>query len=201
MAILAITNLDTATYESAFGPILAGATRVFSGLTTAEVTAALTALNLKVVAGTAQYTTLVDPAGAAAGSDVQLKMGAVTATSLTTGSVTNTGTQSSAGSSANTPVSVAFAASPYTAAAGVTFLCDATGGNIVFNLPAASALSGRNIRVKKTDASGNTVTVTKAGSDTIDGANTAVLKGQYDYVVLTSDGVSKWNVFASLITP
>lgn len=201
MAILAITNLDTATYESTFGPILAGATRVFSGLTTTQVTSALTALNLLVVAGTLQYVTLTDPAGVGAGSDVQNKFGAVTATSLTTAAVTNTGTQTAAGSSANTPVVVAFADSPYTTAAGVTFLCNATGGAITFNLPAASALSGRNIRIKKTDAAANNVTVTKAGSDTIDGANTAVLKGQYDYIVLTSDGVSKWNIFASLITP
>lgn len=201
MAILAITNLDTTTYESTFGPVLPGATKVFSGLTTTQVDGALAALNAKAVAGTAQFACLTDPGGAGAGSDVQNKLGAVSVASLTTGALTNTGTNASSGSSANTPVAVAFAASPYTAAAGVTFLCNATAGAIVFNLPAASALSGRNIRIKKTDVSANTVTVTRAGSDTIDGANTVVLKGQYDYVVLSSDGSAAWNIFASLVTP
>ncbi len=201
MAILAITNLDTSTYSSTFGPILAGATRVFSGLTTTQVASALAALDALVVAGTLQYATLTDPAGSGSGSDVQNKLGAVTATSITTAAVTNTGTQTSAGSSANPPIVVAFADSPYTTPAGVVFLCTGAAGAIVFNLPLAATLSGRNLRIKKTDLGGSTITVTKAGSDKIDGADTVVLKAQYDYVVLSSNGVAGWNIFASVITP
>lgn len=64
-------------------------------------------------------------------------------------------------------------------------------------LPAASANNGRTLQVKKTDSGTGTVTITRAGSDTIDGATTYVLTSQYDSVTLTCDGSATWNVITA----
>lgn len=83
----------------------------------------------------------------------------------------------------------------YTAEPGDTVLMDATGGARTVTLPLASISSGQ-IRVIKTDVSGNSVTVSRAGADTINGANTQVLAAQYNKTTLVSDGVSRWYIFA-----
>ncbi len=70
---------------------------------------------------------------------------------------------------------------------------DATGGNVTLILPAAAI--GQTYRIKRLDASGNTVTITAAGADTIDGAATVTLATQYaakDIIGLTA---STWGVF------
>lgn len=72
-------------------------------------------------------------------------------------------------------------------------LADATGGAFAVTLPAASARRDQ-IVIKKTDSSANAVTVTRAGSDTIDGATTYALSTQYQSVTLVSDGTSTWYV-------
>lgn len=75
------------------------------------------------------------------------------------------------------------------------FLCNATGGAIVASLPAANTVdNGFTIAVKKSDSSAHTVTVTAAGSDTIDDAATLVIATQYDSFVLVCDGASKWEI-------
>ena len=67
----------------------------------------------------------------------------------------------------------------------------------VATLPAASALNpGQSLVVG--DASGsvtatNTITVTRVGSDTINGATTAVISSPNGIRTLISDGVSKWS--------
>ena len=63
-------------------------------------------------------------------------------------------------------------------------------------LPAASANTGRKITVKKTDSSTGTVTITRAGTDLIDGATTLVLTSQYDSVELISDS-GNWSVITA----
>jgi hypothetical protein len=65
----------------------------------------------------------------------------------------------------------------------------------VFTLPAASANVGRRIYAKKEDAAAGKVTVTRAGSDTIDGSTTYVLNKLNDAVALISDG-GTWNVIS-----
>jgi hypothetical protein len=73
---------------------------------------------------------------------------------------------------------------------------DATAGAYTFNLPAANSVPrGWQIKIKKIDAGGNAVTVTRAGADTIEGATTAALAAQWNSVNLTSDGVSLWLKF------
>lgn len=69
-------------------------------------------------------------------------------------------------------------------------LVDATSGNITITLPDADM---RLITVKKTDASGNTVTLSTPGSETIDGAATNVLSSQYDVITVCSDQ-SNWYI-------
>lgn len=70
---------------------------------------------------------------------------------------------------------------------------DATGGAFAVNLPAANSVpAGWPVSIKKVDASGNAVTVNRAGADLIDGATTASLAAQFNSVNLRSDGVSAW---------
>lgn len=91
-------------------------------------------------------------------------------------------------------VSITNAASPYTLVSEAGYLrCDATSGNITVNLPASIGL-GRLVTIKKIDSSANTVTITRAGSDTIDGANTEVLTTQYDSVQMIDAVAGKWDV-------
>jgi hypothetical protein len=73
-------------------------------------------------------------------------------------------------------------------------LVNASGGARTITLPAANALGGRPIRyqIEKTDSTANTVTVQRAGADTIEGATSVVLSGQWASVTLVSDGVGSW---------
>ena len=74
------------------------------------------------------------------------------------------------------------------------------GGAFTATLPlAAVAGEGKEIVFKKTDASANDFTVSRAGSDTIDGANTKVLGAQYDYLRLVSNGVATWSVIGQVL--
>lgn len=86
----------------------------------------------------------------------------------------------------------------HTITLGTFFKCDATGGAIALTLPPATNDDSRIIIVKKSDNSVNAVTVTAAGSDTIDGAATFVLSNQYEFVVLINDEDGDiWNVIGS----
>jgi hypothetical protein len=90
-------------------------------------------------------------------------------------------------------VSKVFADSPVTAYAAQVILCDATGGAIVVNLPAAAVSTGVAITVKKVDVSANTVTVDGNGTETIDGLTTKVLLTQYASTSVVCDGVG-WHI-------
>ena len=84
------------------------------------------------------------------------------------------------------------------ASAGTFFKCDATSGAFPLTLPSAALNAGRVLAIKKSDVSANAVTVTRAGSDTIDGATTHVLSAQYNFVVLINDEDGDiWNIIAS----
>lgn len=94
----------------------------------------------------------------------------------------------------------------HTISQGGVFICDATSGAFAITLPAAKALAdaagqdlSRFIYIKKKDASANAVTVTRAGSDTIDGATTYVLSTQYDAILLADDqDGDAWNIFGTV---
>jgi len=102
---------------------------------------------------------------------------------------------------------VAFADSPFTAWASETdgqpidaYECDATAGAIVLQLPtyvSGDASLGRAVTLTKTDASGNAVTVTADGVETINGATTKVLSAQYDSVTIAYLG-NEWRIIAEV---
>jgi len=74
---------------------------------------------------------------------------------------------------ADTPIA------PAQADNGYLFTVDASGGNVVINLPAISGLTlPVTISIQKTDSSANTVTVNRGGADTIEGATSWVLRTQ-----------------------
>lgn len=64
---------------------------------------------------------------------------------------------------------------------------DATAGNRTVSLPVGTS-SGQTFKVKKIDATANTVTVNVTGGTNIDGASTYVLKYQYDAAQFSSNG-------------
>lgn len=66
------------------------------------------------------------------------------------------------------------------------------GADRTITLPAASANTGRVIYFKKTNSGAGTVIITRAGSDTIDGATTLQLGAQYESTALLCDGTG-WN--------
>jgi hypothetical protein len=80
-------------------------------------------------------------------------------------------------------------------------LAKTAGSAFTATLPeAASVPRGHEKVFKKIDASANDLTVSRAGTDTIDGANTKVLGAQYDYLRIVSDGVSAWHVVGSVLS-
>ena len=85
----------------------------------------------------------------------------------------------------------------YTATAtDTTILVDASGAARTIMLPAASGISGRIYVIKKTDSSGNAVTVDANASETIDGATTYALSAQYKFVVIQCDGTN-WHIIGA----
>ena len=75
-------------------------------------------------------------------------------------------------------------------------LGDATSGAFSVTLPTAVGVRGRRYTIKKTDSSGNAVTIDGAGSETIDGAATVALGTQYAFRTIVSNG-SSWSVISS----
>jgi len=72
----------------------------------------------------------------------------------------------------------------------------ATAGGISMRLPRASAAAGRHITVKDKNghAFSSNITVSGAVGDTIDGASTTTISGNYGVVRVISDGASSWSI-------
>ena len=73
----------------------------------------------------------------------------------------------------------------------VVIFADATSGSVTITLPTASSFAGYNFYVKRIDSSGNTCSVARSGSDTIDGSTNFLLDTQYFAVRVVSNG-SNW---------
>jgi hypothetical protein len=71
--------------------------------------------------------------------------------------------------------------------------CDASGGSFTITLLAASGNTGMRLLIKKTDSSGNTVTIDGNASETIDGSTTQVINTQYECYELICSG-SNWYI-------
>jgi hypothetical protein len=67
---------------------------------------------------------------------------------------------------------------------------DATAGAFAVTIPEAGSRLGRRLLIKKIDASGNAVTVTRSGSDTFEGSNTISLAAQWakTYIIAAISG-------------
>lgn len=92
------------------------------------------------------------------------------------------------------PQTKAFADTPYTLVSECGYLrCNAVGGNMTVNLPAATG-NGRLVTIKKIDASANTVTIDGSGTETIDGALTYVLTAQWHVVQFIDAASGKWEI-------
>ncbi len=80
----------------------------------------------------------------------------------------------------------------YTASDGDIVLVDASSGAVTITLPSPS--SGAKVRVKKTDASTNIVTVSPSATETIDGSSSHSISKQYETYEYVSDGTN-WFIF------
>lgn len=75
---------------------------------------------------------------------------------------------------------------------GTLIVCDSSGGSFTLTLPEAADYPERLLHFKQVSAT-NTVTVQRAGSDTIDGATSFGLATQYASKSIISDGTT-WHV-------
>lgn len=75
-------------------------------------------------------------------------------------------------------------------------LCTAGAGGWALTLPAVSP-SGQQFHIKKVDSGAGAITVTRAGSATIDGGTTYSLAAQYDAIHIASDGTN-WHVIGKV---
>lgn len=74
---------------------------------------------------------------------------------------------------------------------------NATSGVITITLPSAATVgSGWAVQIRKSDSSANLVTISRAGSDTINGATTLSLAVQHQSLILFSLGGTSWGVVA-----
>lgn len=90
---------------------------------------------------------------------------------------------------------IANVSSAYTVPENVFFVrVDATSAPVTITLPSALDRGGRQIGVKKVDASANAVTVARSGSDTIDGATTQSLAAQYSRLIVISNDNLSWDL-------
>lgn len=75
----------------------------------------------------------------------------------------------------------------------VVVFANATSGSVTITLPTAASFSGYRFYVKRTDGSGNSCSISRSGSDTIDGQTSISLDAQYTSLTLISDG-SAWYI-------
>ncbi len=72
------------------------------------------------------------------------------------------------------------------------FICDASGGAIVVNLPAVAALSGKRYTFKKEGTDFNIITLDPNGAEQIDQASTIIMRTPGESVTIIPDGTEWW---------
>lgn len=126
-----------------------------------------------------------------------LNVGSGTFSRGTSTGATQTMTRISLASLGFTITSITNSDSPYSAAitAGI-ILANATSGAITINLPTAVGNSGKVLIIKKSDLSGNVVTIDGSGSQTIDQSLTWTLTTPFERIAIVSDG-SNWHIYSA----
>ena len=91
-------------------------------------------------------------------------------------------------------LSVTSVSAAYTATLGDdVLLCNATSAAFSVTLPDARERKGKVLTIKKTDSSGNAVTLDGFDSQEIDGSTTHAISSQYNSRTIVSDG-SNWQI-------
>lgn len=89
------------------------------------------------------------------------------------------------------------AGSPYASAVTDFMLaCDATAGDVTYDLPASTG-GGRWLDIQKVDSSTNTCTLVAGGSDTISGAASLTLTAQYQGYMVDDMQLGAWQTITS----
>ncbi|MCR4308365.1 MAG: hypothetical protein NUV80_07490 [Candidatus Berkelbacteria bacterium] len=92
-------------------------------------------------------------------------------------------------------VGVVSVTAAYTVPANIFYVrADVTSAGFQVTLPLAAGKDGRQICVKKIDASGNTLTLGITGSDTIEGSATKTTTTQWARWVVISNGNATWEI-------
>jgi len=100
--------------------------------------------------------------------------------------------QSAAGASSYVTVAVNFGLSPYAVlpiTGIIEYLVDCTGGNVIMTFPTAVGNTAE-YGIKKIDATANTITLTPAGAETIDGQATQTIRFRWTEIDLFSDNAN-----------
>ena len=85
--------------------------------------------------------------------------------------------------------------SPYTVTdADQLIKCDTTSGSITINLPAVASYDARQLTIKKTSLDNNIITLDPNSTETIDGALTKVIQGQYAGLTIRADAATGWDL-------
>jgi len=96
--------------------------------------------------------------------------------------------------SAANNLSTATKTSSYTiSATDVVIFANASSASVAISLPTASSMAGYRFYIKRTDNSANTCSVTRSGTDTIDGMTSFTIDQQYTSMTVVSDG-SAWYI-------
>lgn len=93
-------------------------------------------------------------------------------------------------------LTITSANSPYTPTVSSLIYCKTGSGNIIINIPLAADNDGRRFTIVKISSDSNTITISRAGSDTINGNVNYIIKNQNDGVILASNGNNKWQSIA-----
>ena len=87
--------------------------------------------------------------------------------------------------------------SPYTVLDNDQLIkCDTSSGNITVNLPAIANADGRQLTIKAITLDNNNVVVDGNASETIDGATTKTIQGQYAGLTIRADATTGWDILA-----
>lgn len=157
-----------------------------AGLSEAAAAASETAASLSATEAATSATTAVNAADAASLSATNANASAVDAAASAAAAAS-----SAAGQLYSDVIDLTFADSPFTVpptANGHLYRVNTSGGNVQVNLPNLASLAADfRLGVAKATGDANTVTVNRAGSDTINGLTSRTLSAQYNIDTFIGD--------------